>query len=161
MAARMPLLSGRFVASRLSPRASSSLSLPTRPSLALPRGFRTAQRGRQYSSQPPKRNDNVKFWPFLVVIGVGSLGYVGLVNRRKGELLATSTHLCFSFIYSVINKDWVWVCSWYEGSSPRPRHRSMQPEDELLGLHYVSLLLCDQIRAHRLRPFKPPPELSS
>ncbi|KAL2694163.1 hypothetical protein Neosp_000737 [[Neocosmospora] mangrovei] len=83
MAARMPLLSGRFVASRLSPRASSSLSLPTRPSLALPRGFRTAQRGRQYSSQPPKRNDNVKFWPFLVVIGVGSLGYVGLVNRRK------------------------------------------------------------------------------
>ncbi|RSL56308.1 hypothetical protein CEP54_008897 [Fusarium duplospermum] len=83
MAARMPLLSGRFVASRLSPRASSSLSLPTRPSLAIPRGFRTAQRGRQYSSQPPKRNDTVKFWPFLIVIGVGSLGYVGLVNRRK------------------------------------------------------------------------------
>ncbi|UPK90246.1 hypothetical protein LCI18_001181 [Fusarium solani-melongenae] len=82
MAARMPL-SGRFVASRLSPRASSSLSLSTRPSLAIPRGFRTAQRGRQYSSQPPKRNDAVKFWPFLVVIGVGSLGYVGLVNRRK------------------------------------------------------------------------------
>ncbi|KAM5351676.1 hypothetical protein ACJ41O_004399 [Fusarium nematophilum] len=87
MAARMPLLSGRFVASRLSPRASSSspsLSLPSRPSLAVPRGFRSAgQHRRPYSSQPPKRNDNVKFWPFLIVIGVGSLGYVGLVNRRK------------------------------------------------------------------------------
>ncbi|KAF4966513.1 hypothetical protein FZEAL_10637 [Fusarium zealandicum] len=70
-------MSGRFAASRFSPRASSSST-----SLFAPRGFRPAQHRRPYSSEPG-RNDKVKFWPFVVVIGVGSLGYVALVNRRK------------------------------------------------------------------------------
>ncbi|KAH7162716.1 uridylate kinase [Dactylonectria estremocensis] len=63
-------------AARSSSRAVSSSS----PSLALPRSIRRPRRA--YSSQPP-RSDKVKFWPFIAVIGLGSLGYVGLVNRRK------------------------------------------------------------------------------
>ncbi|KAK3995487.1 adenylate kinase-domain-containing protein [Cladorrhinum sp. PSN332] len=46
---------------------------------------------RSYSSQgggspppPPPRNPNqVKFWPFVIVIAFGSSGYILLVNRRK------------------------------------------------------------------------------
>lgn len=42
---------------------------------------------RAYSSEPPKNSGGgVKFWPFLAIIGLGSLGYVGLVNSRKGTL---------------------------------------------------------------------------
>ncbi|KAF7535901.1 hypothetical protein G7Z17_g13129 [Cylindrodendrum hubeiense] len=79
MAARMPLLPVRLAAAaaRSSPRASSSSSL------AVSRTLRQGGR-RSYSSQTP-RSDKVKFWPFVAVIGLGSLGYVGLVNRRKGE----------------------------------------------------------------------------
>lgn len=71
----MSFQSGRFVASasRLSPFTSSSLA---------------SRSSRFYSSQPPKprRNDEVKFWPFVVVILVGTGGYVALVNRRNGKL---------------------------------------------------------------------------
>lgn len=73
MASRMSLFTGRLAtsASRLIPRTSPSAS----------------QCIRSYSSQPPKprRNDEVKFWPFLVVILVGTGGYVALVNRRNGK----------------------------------------------------------------------------
>ncbi|KAL6403568.1 uridylate kinase [Ilyonectria robusta] len=77
MAARMPLLPARLAAAaaRSSPRASSSSS-----SLGFSRSLRQTTR-RSYSSQSP-RNDKVKFWPFIAVIGLGSLGYMGLVNRR-------------------------------------------------------------------------------
>lgn len=80
MAARMPLLPARLAAAaaRSSPRASSSSS-----SLGFSRSLRQNTR-RSYSSQSP-RNDKVKFWPFIAVIGLGSLGYMGLVNRRIGE----------------------------------------------------------------------------
>ncbi|KAK7421943.1 bifunctional uridylate/adenylate kinase [Neonectria punicea] len=80
MAGRMPLLPARLAvsAARSSPRASSSSSL------AAPRALRQQhQHRRPYSSQPPPRNDKVKFWPFIAVIGLGTLGYMGLVNRRK------------------------------------------------------------------------------
>jgi hypothetical protein len=75
MASRMSFLSGRFVASASRLRPFTSSSLATRSS-------------RCYSSQPPKprRNDEVKFWPFVVVILVGTGGYVALVNRRNGKL---------------------------------------------------------------------------
>lgn len=73
----MPLLPARLAAAaaRSSPRASSSSS-----SLGFSRSLRQTTR-RSYSSQSP-RNDKVKFWPFIAVIGLGSLGYMGLVNRR-------------------------------------------------------------------------------
>ena len=73
MASRMSLFAGRLAASasRFTPRTSPM----------------AVQCSRSYSSQPPKprRNDEVKFWPFLVVILVGTGGYVALVNRRNGE----------------------------------------------------------------------------
>lgn len=74
MASRMSFQPGRFVAS------ASRLNLFTSSSLA-------SRSGRFYSSQPPKprRNDEVKFWPFVVVILVGTGGYVALVNRRNGK----------------------------------------------------------------------------
>lgn len=82
MATRLPLMPGRLFSARLTPRPST---LPARPSLAAPRPFRPAQYRRPYSSQPTGRKDTVKFWPFILVIGLGTLGYVALVNRRKGE----------------------------------------------------------------------------
>ncbi|KAI5465914.1 hypothetical protein BGZ63DRAFT_118317 [Mariannaea sp. PMI_226] len=77
MAARMTPLSARLVSAttRVSSRASS-----TTFSQSFSRSLR--QQRRPYSSQPG-RNDTVKFWPFLAVIGLGTLGYMGLVNRRK------------------------------------------------------------------------------
>ncbi|KAH7023287.1 uridylate kinase [Ilyonectria destructans] len=79
MAARMPLLPARLLAAaaRSSPRASSSSS-----SLGFSRSLRQTTR-RSYSSQSP-RNDKVKFWPFIAIIGLGSLGYMGLANLRIG-----------------------------------------------------------------------------
>jgi hypothetical protein len=46
---------------------------------------------RSYSSgspppPPPKSGNNIKFWPFVAVIALGSGGYMLLVNRRKGAL---------------------------------------------------------------------------
>ncbi|KAI1252992.1 bifunctional uridylate/adenylate kinase [Eutypa lata] len=39
---------------------------------------------RAYSTEPPKSTGNqVKFWPFLVIIAAGTGGYVLLANRRK------------------------------------------------------------------------------
>ncbi|KAL2133930.1 hypothetical protein VTI74DRAFT_1348 [Chaetomium olivicolor] len=45
-----------------------------------------AQRSYSSGSQhtpPPRSNNQVKFWPFLIVIACGSGGYMLLVNRRK------------------------------------------------------------------------------
>ncbi len=41
---------------------------------------------RSYSSgaPPPPNNNQIKFWPFVVVIALGSGGYVLLANTRKG-----------------------------------------------------------------------------
>jgi len=46
---------------------------------------RFSSQQQRYYSEPPKTGNasKVKFWPFLALIGVTSLGYVGLVNRRK------------------------------------------------------------------------------
>ncbi|KAK7752699.1 bifunctional uridylate/adenylate kinase [Diatrype stigma] len=38
---------------------------------------------RAYSTEPPRNTNNVKFWPFLVIIAAGSGGYVLLANQRK------------------------------------------------------------------------------
>ncbi|KAL2199302.1 adenylate kinase-domain-containing protein [Corynascus similis CBS 632.67] len=54
-----------------------------------------AQRSYSSGSQggkntPPRNSQQVKFWPFVVVIALGSGGYVLLVNRRK-EMPPTDT----------------------------------------------------------------------
>lgn len=61
------------------------LRLASRFSSRAPRALRQQQRF--YSAPPPPRNSNsnIKFWPFFAIIGLGSAGYIGLVNRRKGE----------------------------------------------------------------------------
>ncbi|KAF0642993.1 hypothetical protein NXS19_012202 [Fusarium pseudograminearum] len=84
MASRMPFFTGRLAASasRLTPRTSPLV----------------VQRSRPYSSQPPKprRNDEVKFWPFLVVALVGTGGYIALVNRRSGRIHNPDPHKKFT-----------------------------------------------------------------
>lgn len=52
-------------------------------SFSAPR-FQLQRRG--YASEGGKSSGNIKFWPFFGIIGIGTLGYIGLVNRRKGEL---------------------------------------------------------------------------
>ncbi|KAK4230626.1 adenylate kinase-domain-containing protein [Podospora fimiseda] len=83
------------------PRAASSLSASS-PKAFVPRRagvsqslFQREQQPssssyRSYSSQggnssppPPKNPNQIKFWPFVIVIGFGSTGYILLVNRRK------------------------------------------------------------------------------
>ncbi|OBS18372.1 hypothetical protein FPOA_10099 [Fusarium poae] len=84
MAPRMSLFTGRLavLTARLTPRTSSLAVQCSRP----------------YSSQPPKprRNDEVKFWPFLVVALVGTGGYVALVNRRSGRIHNPDPHKKFT-----------------------------------------------------------------
>jgi UMP-CMP kinase len=52
------------------------------------------QQQQRFYSEPPKTGNTskVKFWPFLALIGVTSAGYMGLVNRRKGELRLCAEH---------------------------------------------------------------------
>ncbi|KAI6294194.1 hypothetical protein MCOR33_008621 [Pyricularia grisea] len=49
---------------------------------------------RFYSSQqqtppppppPPPKQDKIKFWPFVVIIGLATTAWIGLVNQRKGS----------------------------------------------------------------------------
>lgn len=78
MSFRMPLAR---LAGRVAQRPAAVRPTAVSP-FSLPRAFR--QR-RPYSSQPPPPNSNkIKFWPFFLIIGLGSAAYVGLVNRRKG-----------------------------------------------------------------------------
>jgi len=56
-----------------------------------------AQRSYSSGSQggkntPPRNSQQVKFWPFVVVIALGSGGYVLLVNRRKGKIVLPKQH---------------------------------------------------------------------
>ncbi|KAF4123575.1 UMP-CMP kinase [Geosmithia morbida] len=73
MASRMPL---RRLAGRVSRPGAPSFSAGAAPRFALQR--------RAYSAEAPKSTSSgIKFWPFFAIIGLGSLGYIGLVNRRK------------------------------------------------------------------------------
>ncbi|KAK4128734.1 hypothetical protein N657DRAFT_37781 [Parathielavia appendiculata] len=87
---RQPL-QPRFALGR--PISSTTRSLPRRIVTRSPSAFLRQQpvAQRSYSSQgqpPPPRgsNNQVKFWPFLIVIALGSGGYILLVNQRKGKL---------------------------------------------------------------------------
>lgn len=65
-----------------------SLCRPAAPFLGLVRRpRRCCLRAYSSSSSPPpsRRRDGIKFWPFFLIIGLGTAGYVALVNRRKGS----------------------------------------------------------------------------
>jgi UMP-CMP kinase len=68
-------------------RSSSRRTVPQSPSFSLrqqPLAQRSYSSGSQGKSTPPKGSNNqVKFWPFLIVIAFGSGGYMLLVNRRN------------------------------------------------------------------------------
>ncbi|GKT83224.1 uridylate kinase [Colletotrichum tofieldiae] len=74
------------VAPRLLSRASTSSSSIRSNVLTSSRSsFRLQQRfpaRRFYSSEPPKKSSGIKFWPFLAVVGAGSLAYKFLVDQR-------------------------------------------------------------------------------
>jgi UMP-CMP kinase len=74
-------------------RASSRRAVPQTPSFALRQQLlaqRSYSSGSQGKSTPPKGSNNqIKFWPFVVVIALGSGGYMLLVNKQKSELLPT------------------------------------------------------------------------
>ncbi|CCF42554.1 adenylate kinase isoenzyme 1, partial [Colletotrichum higginsianum] len=73
-------------APRLLSRASTSSSSIRSNVLTCSRSsFRLQQQypaRRFYSSEPPKKPSGIKFWPFLVVIGAGSLAYKVLIDQR-------------------------------------------------------------------------------
>lgn len=87
MSIRMPLgrLAGRLAQHQSRTAGFSAKSRAT----TLPRIARQHHQHRPYSSEPPRPNNpgKVKFWPFFAIIGLGTAGYVALVNRRKGEFL--------------------------------------------------------------------------
>ncbi|KAK0389655.1 hypothetical protein NLU13_3230 [Sarocladium strictum] len=86
MASRMPL--PRFLLSR--PATSTCSSTTTSPARVMLRqhtksNARFSYQQQRFYSEPPKTGNTskVKFWPFIALIGATSLGYIGLVNRRK------------------------------------------------------------------------------
>ncbi|KAM3463119.1 hypothetical protein NHJ6243_003561 [Beauveria neobassiana] len=88
MSIRMPFgrLTGRLAQQQLRPATSGISTTASRPA-ALSRVLRQQrQQHRSYSSEPPRANNpnKVKFWPFFAIIGLGTVGYVALANRRKG-----------------------------------------------------------------------------
>lgn len=83
----------RRYASSASTRTSSRRVITQSPSTFLrqqPLVQRSYSSGSQGGQTPPRSNNNqIKFWPFVIVIALGSGGYMLLVNRRKGELAYT------------------------------------------------------------------------
>jgi UMP-CMP kinase len=79
MASRIPL------PWRLGRRVPTGLSAPAPASRSYSPAARAVrqQQLRLYSSGPSQPKSQVKFWPFLAIIGLGTAGYIGLVNRRK------------------------------------------------------------------------------
>ena len=71
-------------------RASSRRAVRQSPSFPLrqqPLAQRSYSSGSHGKSTPPKGSNNqVKFWPFVVVIALGSGGYMLLINRQPSEL---------------------------------------------------------------------------
>ncbi|KAI1780088.1 hypothetical protein F4818DRAFT_437379 [Hypoxylon cercidicola] len=64
---------------RLRRRPMSPFRFRTAPSSTI----LTSSSLRTYSTQPPRGPNNaVKFWPFLVIIGVGTAGYVFMIKSR-------------------------------------------------------------------------------
>ncbi|KAI4868586.1 hypothetical protein F4820DRAFT_444998 [Hypoxylon rubiginosum] len=64
---------------RLLRRPTSASWFRTAPSSAA----LTSSSLRTYSTQPPRGPNNaVKFWPFLVIIGLGTGGYVFMIKSR-------------------------------------------------------------------------------
>lgn len=86
----MPLswrLAGRLASRPVARGSGSSVSPSSTPlSWSVSRSALRRQQQRSYSSGGGStgNKDKVKFWPFIAVIAVGSAGYIGLVNRRKG-----------------------------------------------------------------------------
>ncbi|KOS19549.1 Uridylate kinase [Escovopsis weberi] len=71
----------RVLSRTLTPRAAPP-ALHSRSAARLQAQTVRSQR-RSYSSPPPNDSGNrIKFWPFVAVIALGSLGYTQLVNRR-------------------------------------------------------------------------------
>ncbi|KAK3943627.1 uridylate kinase [Diplogelasinospora grovesii] len=71
--------------SRIVQRA-ANLRAPLLPIKTPRRFFNSSSSKRQQQTPPPPKkgqNEPVKFWPFLIVIALGSGGYVLLINRRK------------------------------------------------------------------------------
>jgi UMP-CMP kinase len=51
------------------------------------RSYSSGSQGGQQTPPPPRSsNSQIKFWPFVVLIALGSGGYMLLINRRKSEL---------------------------------------------------------------------------
>jgi UMP-CMP kinase len=63
-------------------RLASRLTRPSATASPSPFVNRSVRQHRLISSQPPRKTNQVKFWPFLVIAGLGSVGYMQLVKRR-------------------------------------------------------------------------------
>ncbi|KAL2165118.1 hypothetical protein VTH06DRAFT_414 [Thermothelomyces fergusii] len=70
----------RTASGRATARSPSSLSFFRGQQ---PPAQRPYSSGSQGKNTPPRNDQQIKFWPFLVVIALGSGGYVLLVNKRK------------------------------------------------------------------------------
>lgn len=76
----------RRLASSSTTTASPRRAVTQSPSSFLRQQQRSYSSGSQGPKTPPKNSNQVKFWPFLVIVACGFGGYAVLVNQRKGEL---------------------------------------------------------------------------
>ena len=74
-------------------RASSRRAVPQTPSFSLRQQLlaqRSYSSGSQGKNTPPKGSNNqVKFWPFVIVIALGSGAYMVLIKKLNSELPPT------------------------------------------------------------------------
>lgn len=63
-------------------RLASRLARPSAAASPSPFVNRPLRQHRLISSQPPRKTNQVKFWPFLVIVGLGTVGYLQLVKQR-------------------------------------------------------------------------------
>ncbi|KAK3310023.1 adenylate kinase-domain-containing protein [Chaetomium strumarium] len=60
------------------------------------RSYSSGSQGGQQTPPPRSSNSQIKFWPFVVLIALGSGGYMLLINRRKTMPPTTQTTPAFS-----------------------------------------------------------------
>ncbi|KAK0734031.1 hypothetical protein B0T26DRAFT_49434 [Lasiosphaeria miniovina] len=83
------------VSPRILPARNTSTTATIKGPKQQQRSYSSSSPNNNSSTPPPpprgKNKNNLKFWPFLVVIALGSSSYILLVNRRKGRARAKST----------------------------------------------------------------------
>ena len=93
----------RFLRTPASPFSREQIRRETIGTFSTRRPYSSQSQPQPQPPPPPKSKNKISFWPFALIIGLGTGSYILLVNRRKGKdmhlpqsLAAGSYRSCFA-----------------------------------------------------------------